>query len=208
VNAPKHGKPWECYESVAVNLLNRFATVFGLDRVEGKQKINGKTTAWQIDAKGVRESDGATILVECRRKKRKLDQETLGAIAYRIQDTGAERGIVVTPWELQSGAARIADAGEIIVVQLDTNSTPTDFAMRFLGRLMVGASVHARAAAGAAFDAKSWAGGSVQSVATAGASFDAQSSRRCSSCGKQFPLVDYAQRRCPQCESTEEGQNC
>jgi hypothetical protein len=130
------------------------------------------------------------ILVECRRKKRKLDQETLGAIAYRIQDTGAEGGIVVTPLQLQSDASRIADANEILAVQLDATSTPTDFAMRFLDKLMAGASSEAGAAAGAAFDAKSSVGASVQSGAAAGASFDATVSRHYSSCGWQITLTD------------------
>jgi hypothetical protein len=109
-------KPWEYYESVAVDLLNRFAEGFGLDRVEAKQQIQGKTTTWNIEAKGVRDSDGATILVECRRKKRKLNQEAMAAIAYRIQDVGAKGGIVVTPLELQSGASRIANAKRIVAV--------------------------------------------------------------------------------------------
>jgi len=182
---PRRPKHWESYESVSIEILNRFATRFGLNRVEGKQKVPGKKGTWQIDAKGVRESDGATILVECRRRKRNLDQETVGAIAYRILDIGAKGGIVVAPLELQTGAARIASAEEIVAVQLDATSTPTDFAMRFFGGLLVGRSFQAGAAAGA--------------------SFDAQTSRRCSSCGKQFPPVEIERRRCPQCETTEEG---
>ncbi|MDF2974015.1 MAG: hypothetical protein K0R61_4465 [Microvirga sp.] len=179
-NRPEQWKPWEYYESVAVDLLNRFAEGFGLDRVEAKQQIQGKTTTWNIEAKGVRDSDGATILVECRRKKRKLNQEAMAAIAYRIQDVGAKGGIVVTPLELQSGASRIANAKRIVAVQLDPSSTPADFAMRFLGKLMVGASYHAGA--------------------VAGATVDAEASRPCSSCGKLFPLDDNERRRCPQCE--------
>jgi Restriction endonuclease len=174
------GRPWERYQAVAADLLNRFATQFGLDRVEGKQKIRGEKSTWEIDAKGMRDSDGAVILVECRRKKRKLDQEALAAIAYRIQDIGAQGGIVVSPLKLQSGAKRIANAESIIEVQLDQDSTSLDFAMRFLGKLMAGACV--------------------QDGVVAGDKIDAEASRPCSFCGKRFPLVDYNQRHCQQCK--------
>jgi hypothetical protein len=175
-----------------------------LDRVEEEQKVQGEKGVWRIDAKGVRESDGATILVECRRKGRRLNQEALGAIAYRIRDIGATGGIVVSPLDLQSGAKRLAAAENIVSVQLDASSTPTDFVMRFLGKLMAGASVDAHAAAGAAFDAASSVRASVQANTVAGGTADAEASRLCSSCGKQFPPVDHEQRRCPQCESTGE----
>lgn len=62
-------KPWMSYEDVATRLLNQFITEFGLDRVEGKQVITGQRskTRWEIDAKGVRDKDGAFMVVECRR---------------------------------------------------------------------------------------------------------------------------------------------
>ena len=81
---------WKNYQAVAAELLNRFAAHFQLDRVEGEQKVYGKVSGWRIDAKGVRELDGAIIVVECRRKGRRFDQENLGAIAYRIRDIGAK----------------------------------------------------------------------------------------------------------------------
>jgi hypothetical protein len=46
------GVPWERYQAVAAELLNRFADRFGLDRVEGKQKIQGDNSTWEIDARG------------------------------------------------------------------------------------------------------------------------------------------------------------
>ena len=180
VTREDQGRPWERYEALAAHLLNRFAAQFGLDRIERKQKIRGKKSTWEIDAKGMRDSDGAVILVECRRNTRKLDQEALAAIAYRIQDVGAQGGIVVSPLKLQSGAKRIANAESIVEVQLDQNSTSLDFAMRFLGKLMTGASV--------------------QDGVVPGDKIDAEASRPCSFCGKRFPLVDYDQRHCQQCE--------
>jgi hypothetical protein len=174
------GVPWERYQAVAAELLNRFADRFGLDRVEGKQKIQGDNSTWEIDAKGLRDSDGAVIVVECRRKKHRLEQEALAAIAYRIQDIRAQGGIVVSPLPLQSGAKRIANAESIVEVQLDQNSTSLDFAMRFLGKLMVGASV--------------------QAGAVAGDRIAGEASRQCSCCGERFPLADNNQRYCRQCQ--------
>ena len=49
------------YEEVARILLNRMRKEFGLERVEGKQDIEGlkSGTSWEIDAKGIREGEKA-----------------------------------------------------------------------------------------------------------------------------------------------------
>jgi hypothetical protein len=89
------------YEEVARILLNRMHKEFGLERVEGKQDIEGlrSGTSWEIDAKGIREGDGAIIIVECRRyTSSQLKQEHLGGLAYRILDTGVVGGITVSRW--------------------------------------------------------------------------------------------------------------
>lgn len=173
---------WEAYEQIAAGLLNDFSSHFGLDRVEGKQKLPGQNsgTTWEVDAKGVRDSDGAIIVVECRRYLgRKINQEAVAGLAYRIADIGAKGGIVVSPLELQMGARNVADAEQIVSVQLDANSTPTDFAMRFLGRLLLGASVEFRL------------GVSIDSVV--------EVFRMCEFCHQRFVVVEN-EHRCPKCE--------
>ena len=90
----------DTYEEVAHYLLDRFAADFGLQRVEGKQSVSGQEsgTSWTIDAKGVRESDGGIVVVECRRyTTSKGKQDQLGGLAYRIIDTEAVGGIYVSP---------------------------------------------------------------------------------------------------------------
>jgi hypothetical protein len=120
-------------------MLDQFASEFGLDRVEGKQTVAGTKTDWEIDAKGVRESDGGIMLVECRRyTKARLSQEQVGAIAYRIKDTGAFGAIVVTPLGLQEGAKKIAVAENMFEVKLDPSSTPQSFSAEFLGKFRAG----------------------------------------------------------------------
>jgi hypothetical protein len=134
-------KKWESYEEVATYLLNQFAEKFGLSHVEGKQKIIGHRsgTDWEIDAKGVRKGNEGFIIVEARRyTKSRQSQEQLGGLAYRINDTGAKGGILVSPLGMQEGAAKIADSENIINVQLAPNSTTLEYVMRFLNNIMVG----------------------------------------------------------------------
>lgn len=134
-------RSWRDYQAVARELLNRFAKDFGLDRVEEAQSVPGRrsSTNWALDAKGVMEDGEGIIVVECRqyRSKRQV-QEQVAALAYRVLDTGARGAIIVSPLDLQAGAKKVAAAENVISVQLDADSTPDEFAMRFLNRLYVG----------------------------------------------------------------------
>lgn len=80
-----------------------------LDSIEGKQKLVGRDTGteWEIDAKGVVEGGDGIVLIECRRyTTSKQNQEKIAAIAYRIYDTKAKGGIMVSPPGLQAGAKK------------------------------------------------------------------------------------------------------
>ncbi|WP_124076993.1 hypothetical protein [Burkholderia gladioli] len=129
------------YEQVAQILLDRFAADFGLSFVEGKQHMPGNLTGttWEIDAKGVAEGSNAFLIVECRRyTTSKLAQEDIAAIAYRIQDIGAAGAITVSPYDLQSGAKKVAAATNIVHVQLSPESTPEEFRLQFLDKMRLG----------------------------------------------------------------------
>lgn len=134
---------WRKYEEVAAFLLSQMVEEFGLDRIEEKQKITGlrSGTEWEIDAKGVAGNGEMFVIVECRRyTSSRLDQESLGALAYRIWDTGAVGGIVVSPLGLQEGAARVAQSNHIVSVLMDPESTTSDYVLRFLNMIKVGCS--------------------------------------------------------------------
>ena len=135
-------KTWESYEEVAQYLLNQFAEKFGLGTVEGKQIIPGKSgTNWEIDAKGLIIDKKRFLIIECRRNTTsKLNQEHIGAIAYRIKDTGAEGGLVVSPFEFQKGAKIVANHENIQNVILDPKSTTTNYILKFLNQIIVGIS--------------------------------------------------------------------
>lgn len=137
----KDNKKWRTYEEVAIYLLNEFAKEFGLEEVEGKQKLKGivSGTEWEIEAKGIAEDEEKFIIVECRRyTTSKLNQESIGALAYRIKDTGAKGGIIISHLGLQKGAQKIAKAENIIIVILNKNCTTKDYILKFLEQIKVG----------------------------------------------------------------------
>ena len=135
---------WRTYEAAAAFLINCFAEEFGIDHVEGKQQVAGKRsgTEYEIDAKGVRVADGGFMVVECRRyTTSRQNQEKVGALAYRILDTGAFGAIIVSPMGLQAGAKRVAAAENIISVKLHEDSSPQHFVAEFLGKFRAGAGI-------------------------------------------------------------------
>ena len=133
-------KLWNSYEEVAQYLLNQFAKTFGLGVVEGKQIVPGKSgTNWEIDAKGLKTGEDGFVIVECRRyTTSRLKQENIGGLAYRIKDTGAAGGIIVSPLPLQEGAEIVAAHEGIKHVILDPNSSTSDYMLRFLNQIFVG----------------------------------------------------------------------
>jgi hypothetical protein len=59
-----------------------------------------------------------------------VEAEKLEALAFRIQDVGADGGIIVTTLDLQSGARKIADSQNIITVRMPQDSTVENYMMR------------------------------------------------------------------------------
>jgi hypothetical protein len=132
---------WQSFEEVAAFLLGWFSGEFGLHRVEGKQKIDGEDTEWEIDGKGVNDHDGSFMIVECKRfTTSKVKQEVVAGLAFRVLDTGAVGGILVTPLGFQAGAQKVASGNDIFTVVLDKNSTPQQFAISFLNKFIAGGS--------------------------------------------------------------------
>ncbi len=137
----KKDTKWKSYEEVSTYLLNQFAHKFGLSFFEDKQKIKGKRSGseWEIDAKGVKEGSNIFLVVECRRyTTSRQSQERIGALAYKIMDTGASGGIIVSPLGIQKGGKKIAQSENVIDVILNENSTTENYIMRFLNETIVG----------------------------------------------------------------------
>ena len=123
-------------------MLEQFASYFGLGCVEGKQLVPGASrTSWEIEGRGIKINDEGIVLIECRRHtKSKLSQEQLGGLAFRIKDTGAKGGIIVSPLALQKGAKLVAAHANITHVILTAESTTTEYVMKFLNKIFVGLS--------------------------------------------------------------------
>jgi len=162
---------WRDYEQVSTYLLNSLCQEFGLTKVEGKQKLVGKSgTEWNIDAKGIRNDDGGIIIIECRRcTTRRQNQERIAGFAWRITDTGAQSGIIVSQLGLQKGAKLVAKAGNIVSVIIDANSTPQNFAVEFLNKIFLGITLNT---------------GNIKISAVP------TLLRKCSVCGKTFTVKD------------------
>ena len=157
-------KVWETYEEVAVHLLNQVASELGLEHVEGKQNVYGSRspTKWEIDGKGVEGGGEGFVIIECRRyTTSKQNQEKVAALAYRIIDTGASSGILVSPLGFQAGAKRVAAAENIIEVLMDENSTRTDYVLQFLNNIFAGVSLAANLTMTATARV-AWSGGTPQ----------------------------------------------
>ncbi|MFZ1080770.1 MAG: hypothetical protein WAO19_02460 [Candidatus Kryptoniota bacterium] len=136
-----NSKSWKSYEEVAQYLLDMMADQFGLSKVEGKQGIVGQRsgTTYEIDAKGIAKHGQGFVIIECRRyTTSKQKQENLAALAYRIIDTGAEGGIIVSPLGLQEGGSKIAQSENIVSVRLDENSTTKSYVLQFLNNCFAG----------------------------------------------------------------------
>ena len=132
-------KDWERYEQTARYLLNEFATHFGLGSVEGKQIVPGESgTKWEIDAKGIKIDGEGFLIVECRLWKSRQSQEQVAALAYKISDTGARGGILVTPVDLQRGGRKVAEYEGIHRVILDKESTTEAYVIEFFGKVTMG----------------------------------------------------------------------
>jgi hypothetical protein len=112
-----------------------------LTRARSGQEIATRSsgTNWEIEAKGIKIDDEGIIVIECRQyTKSKLSQEQLGGLAFRIKDTGAQGGIIVSPLELQKGAKLVAAHENITHVTLAPESTTTEYVMKFLNKIFVG----------------------------------------------------------------------
>ena len=137
---PSPPKQWRKYEQVATEILSRIRNELRLSSVEGKQSITGLSgTDWELDAKGIAQGSDAFVIVECRRHTTgKIKQEAVAALAFRIQDTGASGGVLVSPLGFQEGAEKVAASANIQSAVLNADATPEQFALRFLGNLFVG----------------------------------------------------------------------
>src|SRR5688572_10628180 len=134
---------WRTYEATARHLLNELRAHLGL-RVEHYHSVTGQSgTTWEIDAKGIRKGDEGFVIIECRCYPDDcVTQEEVAGLAYRIWDSGAAGGLVVSPLDLQAGAKVVAAHEGIIELQMAPVSTTTDYMVNFLDQIFAGRSAN------------------------------------------------------------------
>jgi len=137
-------KESEGYEGVARKVVADLGSRFGVCRVEGKQHLAGEHsgTAWEVDGVAWLEDGEGFLLIEARRlTTSRLSQEDTAGVAYRILDTEAAGGIVVSPDRLQAGARRVAAANQILQIEVDAESSLESYLATYLGQRFLGASL-------------------------------------------------------------------
>lgn len=124
-------------------MLNNLSDHIGITSVDGKQKLKGESGAtWEIDARAWRNEGGGFLVVEVRRHTTaRMSQEQIAAVAFRIDDLGAEGGITVSPLPLQKGASIVAASKNIAHVTLDPQSTPENYLAKYMGKVFHGVSI-------------------------------------------------------------------
>ena len=129
-------KTWQSYEQVARFVLNELRQTMGITSVAEYTDLPGNSgTTWRVEGTAVRTTDGAFLIIECRRHTAQgLNQESVGGLAYRISDTGAGGAILVSPLPLQRGAALVAQAESISHVVLEPWSTSENYLANFMGK--------------------------------------------------------------------------
>lgn len=134
---------WQSYEEVARFVLRELRRALNIADVGPPAVLPGESgTTWHVDGTATRAPDGAALILECKRKVgRRLDQEAIGGIAFRVLETGVGGAIVVTPLPLQKGAEMVARAQGIQHVQLEPWSTSENYLARFLGQAFYGVTL-------------------------------------------------------------------
>ena len=130
---------WERYEDVARQLIDDIKSYLGLSMVnpDKKEFLKKDGGICEIDVSAYDMSDRKLVLVECRKRNKRLSQEEVHGFAYRIQQTNAKRGIIVTPIGLQKGAKLAANGAKIGLVRLEPNSTLDNYIAQLTQLLVI-----------------------------------------------------------------------
>jgi hypothetical protein len=128
------------FEQTVRNILEQCRDALGYSRVDPKGKLPGRSgTEWEIDSTAYLATSGDMVLVECRwRSKKRIDQEQIGGLVFRVQDTGAVAGLMVTSIGLQKGAELVAQANQIGIAKINPDATDRDYVLDIAGRLFHG----------------------------------------------------------------------
>jgi len=132
--------PWKKYEEVASELLYRFRKDLGFTSICGKMKIKGKFsgTTWEVDILA-KKCDGNFIYIECKRyPDRRINQETVASIYFKVIDTGAVSAITISPNPRQKGANKVGAAANVEHIQLNADANPSEYILKTAEKFYIG----------------------------------------------------------------------
>jgi hypothetical protein len=134
-------KEWKTFEDAARSIIANHREFFGLEEVEPSvTKVQGTSGyQWNIDVVGYAAGSRKIVIFEVRRKKRNIVPEEIAGLAYRIEDTGSEKGYIVTRMDrgLSTGAEGIAGYEEIGHIRVSKDATPEFYLMQCLDKIFV-----------------------------------------------------------------------
>jgi hypothetical protein len=134
---------WRTFEDAVRGIVSQQREFFGVDFVEpAPAKVQGQTSyEWNIEVIGYLSGTRKMVLFEVRRKTtRNIEPSEAGEFAYRIEDTGADKGYFVTPLNrrLSKGARKISEFNQIGHVQISVTSTPENYIMQCMDQVFAG----------------------------------------------------------------------
>jgi hypothetical protein len=130
---------WRSYEELTQELVGRLGSAHGITtvRLERDVLLRGRATENRIDVLWEFQrasSQLVRILFECRSYARRINQQGLHSwrsVVDDVAEPGIETiGVMVTTTGYQSGAQRVADSYEIVILELRT-PTERDLANRW-----------------------------------------------------------------------------
>jgi len=136
------GREYEIVVEKIIDKLNSVKEQLHLGKIEGEQRIKGKSGEWHMEVVAYDAGNGKPVLVECKHWSRKIPRDILAGLAYKIKDVGGERGIIVSTLGLQKGALDIAkhENIEVIILKREATSDNYDLVLPSRGRHHVGMS--------------------------------------------------------------------
>ena len=133
------GYQYEMEAQQVIDSLPPLLQNLGIQEVKGKRGVEGSSgVRWEIDAKGIVAGDSRFVIFECKSSEKKISVCTVMHLAYRVKDTNALTGIIVSPACLTTPAKKLACYEGIHKIDLPVGCETNEYQVRFLNQVFVG----------------------------------------------------------------------
>jgi hypothetical protein len=125
------------WETAVKAILGELGGFLGLTELEGdpqtKIRLAGDATKWQCDLIALRAlkdaPDSKRVRIECKCWSDGVEQNDVAALAWSLQDTGAD-GLIVVNREMQDGAQKVAKKAQIGVLEFTPGDTAGNYRVK------------------------------------------------------------------------------